>query len=105
MAVASRCIPVCIPVWARLTGVPPSDPYRQCHTEFIPRLLGVTLNSFPLPLKSVSLTEREGLWEHKLADGMEVPRVPFIQVWYDTNGIIAGWARVEPDQCEMTITG
>lgn len=32
------------PVWARLTGDPLSDPYRQCHTEFIPRLQGVTLN-------------------------------------------------------------
>ncbi len=31
--------------------------------------------------------------------------VPFIRVWYDTNGIIAGWARVEPDQCKMIITG
>lgn len=70
-----------------------SSPPR-CHVKFI-----------PLPLKSVSLPEREGLWEHKLADGMEVLRVPFIRVWYDTNGIIAGWARVEPDQCEMIITG
>lgn len=70
-----------------------SSPPRR-HVKFI-----------PLPLKSVSLTEREGLREHKPADGMEVLRVPFIRVRYVTNGIIAGWARVEPDHCEMIITG
>lgn len=41
--------------------VPLSDPYRWCHTEFIPRLLGVTLNSFPC-LWSPSLSPNERVY-------------------------------------------
>lgn len=44
-----------------INRVPLSDPYRRCHTEFIPRLLGVTLNSFPC-LWSPSLSPNERLY-------------------------------------------
>lgn len=94
---AFRCgrINQCSPLWPLSVvshWIYSSTP--RCHIKFLP------------PASEVSLSQNERVYGNiNRAMRWEVLRAAFIREPHNTNGIIARWAGVEPDQCKTIITG